>query len=563
YCDEQTESCAPCVCNPGELGSCLNENQIEVCNDACGGYDPQDCVGQVCVVDACVDLICVPNEPTCEDNNTYKLCNDKGTDFLPPVDCQPGDVCVNGTCVSACEAAASQKSNIGCEFWAVDMDNLPPRDKYTYAVALSNPSFTDTVNVEIYDRNNNNNEQKIITGTIAARQVKVFNLSGSHNGYTSFYNGQDAGFLDDGIALGRAFRVKTDLPVLATQFNPIGGASGYTTDASLLLPTHTLGKAYYHMAWTNGYGNGSAMNIVATEDNTTVTITPKVNTQAGKNGLPAMAANVPTQIKIGRYDYIQVMSGTNGPDLSGSKIEASAPVAVFGGHSCANVPTTSIAACDHIEEQILPLETWGKNYIAVRNPPRPENNPEDMVWRIIAAEDNTTVTFDPPVTIGAMTNLSAGQMVQFVDKKSFSVSANDPILVVGYMIGCTGTSIYPQQCDGDPYMVQMVAVEQYLKDYVFLIDSSYTKDFAQLIRPAGKAVDVGCLGVVPENRWTAVGKSGYDVATIDMNPGEANCKPGTNEASSDAGFGIVVSGRAYAASYAYPGGLALQVINPQ
>ena len=48
-----------------------------------------------------------------------------------------------------------------------------------------------------------------------------------------------------------------------------------------------------------------------------------------------------------------------------------------------------------------------------------------------------------------------------------------------------------------------------------------------------------------------------------MNPGEAMCAPGTNEASSDQGFGLLVSGRAHAASYAYPGGLALQVINPQ
>lgn len=70
-------------------------------------------------------------------------------------------------------------------------------------------------------------------------------------------------------------------------------------------------------------------------------------------------------------------------------------------------------------------------------------------------------------------------------------------------------------------------------------------------------------GQVPENRWTKIGNSGFDEATINMNPGEADCKPGTNEASSAQGFGIIVSGRAHAASYAYPGGLALQVINPQ
>jgi hypothetical protein len=162
-----------------------------------------------------------------------------------------------------------------------------------------------------------------------------------------------------------------------------------------------------------------------------------------------------------------------------------------------------------------------------------------------------------------MVNLDAGQYVQFEETANFHVTADDPVLVTGYLIGCTGTPLWPNTCDGDPYMVQMVATEQYLDDYVFLVDSSYERDFAQLIRPTGAEVTVGCLGVVPENRWSPVGGSGFDVATIDMNPGEANCAPGTNEISSESGVGVIVSGRAWAASYAYPGGLALQVINPQ
>ena len=68
---------------------------------------------------------------------------------------------------------------------------------------------------------------------------------------------------------------------------------------------------------------------------------------------------------------------------------------------------------------------------------------------------------------------------------------------------------------------------------------------------------------MPEDRWAAIGGSGFDTATIDMNPGEANCAPGTNEVSSESSVGVIISGRASAASYAYPGGLALQAINPQ
>nr|WP_263429587.1 IgGFc-binding protein [Nannocystis pusilla] len=396
----------------------------------------------------------------------------------------------------------------------------------------------------------------IVAGSVPPRQVQVFNLSGSSNGQVGYYTG-DAGFLGNGIRKGRAFRVASDYPVVAVQFNPIGGAAGFTTDASLLLPTHVLALDYLHLAWNQGAGDGSTMVIAATEDNTTVTVTPKVNTPAGQNGLPAMPANQPTNVLLNRYDYMQVVVGPSNADLSGTAIKSSAPVAVFGGHSCANVPA-GVSACDHVEEQIFPLETWGQNYIASRNPKRGN---EPMLWRILAAEDNTTVNFDPPTALGAQIVMNKGQIVEFQDQNDFSIAADDPILVAGYMLGCTATGLADNP--GDPYMLLMIPNEQFQSEYVFLVDSSYTKDFAKLVRPTGAQVDVACLGVVPENRWTSIGNSGYQWATIDMNPGEANCGPGTNEATGNMPFGISVSGQAYAASYAYPGGLALKPINPQ
>jgi hypothetical protein len=233
---------------------------------------------------------------------------------------------------------------------------------------------------------------------------------------------------------------------------------------------------------------------------------------------------------------------------------------VFGGHTCASVPNTSVTACDHIEEQIFPLETWGTNYVASRNPVR---GGESMRWRIIAAENNTQITFDPPVSIGAKVTLDAGEVVEFDEFNDFFISADDPIVVAGFMHGCKATDVNPPGCPGDPSMVLMVPVEQYQDDYVFLVDSSYDRDFAKLVRPSGAQVSVECLGVVPEHRWTTIGSSGWDWATIDMNPGEGMCSTGTNQASADAGFGVIVSGQSYAASYAYPGGLALEQINPQ
>ncbi len=557
FCDADTGTCTVCSCSPGAYGMCVDEDNIEVCSEDCSGYVPEACgLNEICADGACVPKDCNPGSTVCSDDESFQECNAQGTGYEDPVPCTPGDVCDAGQCVSACSVAAQTKSSVGCEFWAVDMPNLANQAQLVYAVAISNPSDKYPVEVKVYDGNNNGNEQLLVTQVIQPRDVRVIKLSGTQGQSTGYYN-DDAGFNGLGIAHGRGFRIESDLPVIATQFNPLGGSAGFTTEASLLLPTHALGEDYYHLAWANGAGVGSVMVIMATENNTDVRIKPTVGSNPGMGGLPALPQGVFTEVTVDKYDYIQVVANGN-QDLTGSQIESNKPVAVFGGHSCGYVPSVSTAWCDHLEEQILPLETWGKNYIAARNPQRES---EPMRWRIVASKDNTTVNFSPPVSLGNSVNLDAGEVVEFDDNDDFSISADEPILVAGYMLGCKSNGV-GNNCKGDPYMVLMVPREQFKTDYVFLIDDSYTEDFAKLIRPSGAAVEVGCLGVVPENRWEAVGNSGYEVATINMNPGEANCTIGTNEASSDEKFGIIVSGQSLAASYAYPGGLVLEKINP-
>ena len=558
FCDEGSGACAACACAPGGSAGCVDEASVSTCKPDCSGFEAVPCGAEaICAGGACVDLICTPGQAYCADEVEFHLCNDEGTGFGAPVECVMGTSCDEGACLSPCEKAAKVKSNVGCEFWAVDMPNLPPRDAFVYAVAISNPSATEEVTVEIFDRNAGNKEQKLLSKVIAPRQVEVLNVSGTNQGESGYYPG-DAGFNGSGIAKGRAFRIRSSLPVVATQFNPIGGASGFTTDASLLLPTHALGQDYLHLAWHRGFGVGSSMVVVATKDGTEVTVTPTLDTPAGMNGLPAMTGGAPTTVKLDRYDYVQLAVGPSGADLSGSEIQASAPVAVFGGHSCGAVPSNAVTGCDHLEEQILPLETWGETYVAARTPPRAQ---EPMLWRILASEDATTLKFAPPTSLGPELMVDRGDVVELTEPGDFTISADAPVLVAGYMLGCSATEI--PACPGDPSMVLMVPVEQFKRDYVFLVDSSYAADRATLIREAGAEVTVGCLGPVPPGHWTKIGASGWERAAIDMNPGEALCQPGTNEAMGAKPFGVIISGEAASASYAYPGGLALLPINPQ
>src|SRR4051812_49191461 len=40
-----------------------------------------------------------------------------------PSTCPDGTTCSNGMCKTPCEAALDHPSNVGCEFWAADLDN--------------------------------------------------------------------------------------------------------------------------------------------------------------------------------------------------------------------------------------------------------------------------------------------------------------------------------------------------------------------------------------------------------------------------------------------------------
>lgn len=545
--------CRACTCDES---TCIDKDTINACECfevSSRPCDPGTACDELAGEVACHPALCNPGETECAGTTGIKACNAAGTAFLPPSDCEPGELCEFGDCLPACEVVAKSDSSLGCDFWAVDMANVPPRDAYVFGVALSNPSEDASVSVSIFDRNNGGQEQLVAEGIIGPRDVKVFKLSGTSNGDKGFYTG-DAGFLGTGIASGRAFRITSDLPIVATQFNPLGGAKAFTTDASLLLPTHTLGTEYYHLAWEKGLGAGSSMVIVATADNTVVTIRSPVGTPGGLNGMPALIAGADVTLPpLKRYDYVQV--SVAGQDLSAAKITATAPVAVFGGHSCGQVPSTDVDFCDHLEEQIFPIDTWGLHYVAARSPPRAD---EPMVWRIVASKDGTDLEFDPPVSIGAgYDDLAAGKLIQFTSETDFEINSNHPVLVGGYMYGCKSTML--PDCPGDPSMVLAVPVEQWLRDYVFLVDVSYSNDNVKLVRSKGQEVSIGCFGEVTE--WTAVTPS-FESAVVNINPGGDKCMPGTNTATGAAPFSITVVGEAASTSYAYPGGLALKPINP-
>ncbi len=460
------------------------------------------------------------------------------------------DGVVDTDCLTPCQLAELTRSSVGCVYFAVDANNDPVEgyDSLQYAVGISNTHPTIAANVQIQTRSGGV-WNTIETRSVPPRTLAQFNLIDRHvdNSY---------------LFVAGAYKVVSDLPVIAYQFQPVDGVSSYTSDASLLLPTSSLDRYYYVLNWGIGAGRGQ-LNIVPSRDNTSVTITPTVNTTAG-SGVPALTANVPYTFNgLNEGDSLQIETPSDA-GFNGTYISASAPIAVFSGNMCANIPSAGGCCCDHVEEQLIGLQSWGNAYVAARLPVRSTGTPEVTVWQVIASQNGTTVTFRAN---GAVTGLpaspqvmNAGQVLQFsvggtmAHPGDFLVTADRPIHVMSYLTGSYTCNVSAEQA-GDPAMTQMVPVAQFLDNYIVLVPVNWIYDHAILVKPPGATVYLN---------GNPVGQGSFiPVADgLEWEVGRITVPDGVHAFTGTAPFGIVVVGYDSYDSYAYPGGLNMQILNP-
>ena len=178
--------------------------------------------------------------------------------------------------------------------------------------------------------------------------------------------------------------------------------------------------------------------------------------------------------------------------------------------------------------------------------------------------------------------------MEIVSDESFVATSDEHFMLVQYMASCELTDPDPDEMvegmcglemwnqgmhdpmmgTGDPYMVQMVPVEQWLKATPFLTDESYRHDFVTIAREQGTTVDLDCYGEVGDEHFTAIPGTSYEVGQVfldlDGEGGEADCEDGAQFIEASDPIGLVVGGYDRAASYAYPGGLSLALLwDPQ
>jgi hypothetical protein len=301
------------------------------------------------------------------------------------------------------------------------------------------------------------------------------------------------------IEHGMGVHITADVPISVYGLN----RRHQTTDTYLGLPTSVLGNEYRIMSFTMSSPLMPEFAIVATEDNTTISIIPTVETLGGRK------ANQMFSVQLNKGDAYQVIAKPSGLffdkiDFTGTKVISNKPISVFGGHQCAYVPAPPpvITACNHLVEQIPPTSSWGQHYFIGKLQKRSK-----YTWRALADLDSTKLFVNSKL----VKILKAGETYEAQEKEDIQVKADKPILVSQYSQGYkNGDSI------GDPCMILISPTQQFLRRYRFATPvNGFWEHFVSVVVPT-KAINTIRLNgnSVDSSLFRQIGITRYSIGTI-------------------------------------------------
>lgn len=644
------DTAQPITCEANKILRCAEENTpgIVQCNPNGQGSAQARCPeGSICREATCENVFCIPGTHRCDSPTQPQKCNDEGAAWVNQDKCTGSNRCEVGFCLNRCEVADATRSYIGCEYWAVELENHllddagPPESNPTrapFALVLANTSETYDAEISVYT-GADEFAQAVGSRTVESNQFSGIALETVHSEvldadgnrlYGPISGDIDRLVLPSGglmtlilpyrsLAFGastlgqKAYRVKSTQPVVAYQFNPICCNYSHTNDASLLLPTSALTPNYMFLSYavlSNGNEPfSSTLTVMATEPDTQVTVTLKTpfGTQPDSDAprpydellypfdatadgrVSGPDANGRLTLTMQPHDVLNLAGAGVAPveDLTGALIEASAPLAVFGGHTCAYIPFAS-PACDHLESQLFPLETWGQRFLMaplkLRQPAQQaQNTREGTYWKFLARENGTEINVatdlnrpnvlgpvdegvracsefapTPEAAVAGTFELNAGQTCEFGTRELVVAEASHPIMVGAFLSGqnsVTNNADWGSHA-GDPSFYIVPPEEQYRSSYSFLTPATYFQSYVTVTTYPGSEIALdGEIVDLEETDYAFDSDRGIIRAHIEVAPGPHTLK-------GQLPFGIVVYGYDDYVSYTYTGGLNFKKLTP-
>ena len=328
-------------------------------------------------------------------------------------------------------------------------------------------------------RNGTSDHLRLIASAKRNCQVTVNN---PYTGFTNTFSVSDQGVQTVEIATDQGYNEQQSgnayKGLLVTSTDTISlyiaNEAQNSYDAANVLPVTALGSLY--MVQSNkSIGeqsshqdeNRASFLIIATEDNTQVRITPTCETW------DEHMANRPYMVSLQRGECYHVLNKYTGEegnlegDFSGTLIESvdEKPIAVFNGNCITAIPGGTTSGFDHVFEQAMPVDNWGKRFVVTcTNAPAYFNLLNDLV-KITALYDNTIVWRDGV----ELRQLNAGESCTFEMDLSTEpctfLEADNPIAV--YLYNHSHRQAQSGSTYGDPSMVWISPVEQTIREITF------------------------------------------------------------------------------------------------
>lgn len=604
-------ACGASVKEDGAIGACVgrcNGLGFQECLEPGVFADPVACPeGQSCFGDlGCT--VCRPDSNYCVGDDVF-MCDSNGGGGTFVEACEGDDLCSFGSCKSACDQADDNPSNVGCNFWAVDLDNEAVTTEFgtndaaaqQYAVAVANNN-DEPARVRIFQNNARVgepvDEELVMERTIAAGDLEQFNLPQREVDGTMGQNGVYQKGTGSGTFVSpHGYRVVSSLPVIAYQFNPV--IQQFSNDASILIPEQALGRDYYVMGWPTSNPCGpepggpfsqesipdyTSVTIIGTEDSTDVSVlaTHPIRASGGDSGLviSQTPAGEELQLTINKYDVINLESDQPvvqsileclslfdlDGDFTGTKVTSSKKVVVFSSNERAtgNWPdlprpdeTDDKCCTDHLEQQMFPTTALGSEFAISRSPIRSQGGyVEPDLYRVLATKDNTTVRTSLASPFDVI-RLNEGEFFTFYSDKGFSAQAEGGAIMLGQILVSQDLT---QNGIGDPTFIIFPAAEQHRKSYVFLVPTTFDNNYMVLTMPEDASVEldgqnIGGLMTCETARIGVVAGKSYVQKTCLVSEG-------VHRVNSEDPMGLTVYGYYSAGSYGYPGGSDVKIINP-
>ena len=629
--------------------------------------ETEDCAARDLV---CVEgrwcIPCVPDSRRCI-GDLPQQCNSEGTAWVDETRCDIGigEACVDSRCVNLCEQAVMNRSYEGCEFFAADLDNASiaaGRDASAqqYAIVVSNPGNSPTeVTIE---RDNGmfggaDFIEEVESVVIAPGDLEVFRLPRREVDGSSAFNpcatdsecslpdrcfcsggalpgspgARDCRCRSESLADGmndgshsaltaRGYRVRSQLPVIAYQFNPLDNVGVFSNDASLLLPTSALGDAYTVVGWPQTIANSSLpaedfdssrtdedlrafLTIVATAPETHVTVHmgSDVREVHGVTGpLSTFVAGDVAEFDLGAFDVINLETHGFNADFTGSVVTSNAGVAVFSGSEASDAPRFDDLAnrrccADHLEEQLFPDDVLGADFWIGRTPSRsPALNRafltadsvgefDESEWvRVVAVEAGATTVSTTLPAPWDMFDIFEGENVIIEADRNFHLVTSQRVAVMQVLASQEAVGIPGDYPGGDPAIIAVPPVAQWRQDYVFLTPDLYAFDFLTIVAPASASILLDGAYLDPANcevsaadgifRMPGDAPPDYLVYGCQLSfpdvvgPPPVRVEDGVQDdgyhtLQASAPVSIIISGWDSFVSYAYAGGLNLEPVN--